>query len=245
MNQVPAGWYPSEGQERYWDGQRWTEHTRPLGTAQRPEASAPRVMSHGPVAASGGHPWYRKSGVIGVAAGLLGLIVGAAAVGSGETDPTTSSEYQAQAKKLAAAEDELASTKGDLSDAQQELETIAGDLPEREEAVKAKDAELDKREDKVAAAEKAVAAREKKVGIVEDQIAANTVAGDGVYKVGTDMKPGTYKTNGKRGCYYAVLNSTDSFDIAVNGNPDGPAFATVSVGQYFEVARCADWVLQQ
>lgn len=36
MGQTPAGWYPSEGQERYWDGERWTEQTRPLGGGSVP-----------------------------------------------------------------------------------------------------------------------------------------------------------------------------------------------------------------
>ncbi len=30
MTQTPAGWYPSEGQERYWDGSQWTDQFRPL-----------------------------------------------------------------------------------------------------------------------------------------------------------------------------------------------------------------------
>jgi hypothetical protein len=36
MSQTPAGWYPSEGQERYWDGETWTEQTRPLGSGAVP-----------------------------------------------------------------------------------------------------------------------------------------------------------------------------------------------------------------
>lgn len=33
MSQTPAGWYPSDGQERYWDGTQWTEQTRPAAAA--------------------------------------------------------------------------------------------------------------------------------------------------------------------------------------------------------------------
>ncbi len=35
----PAGWYPDSNQpgtQRYWDGQRWTEHTAPLHTGGAP-----------------------------------------------------------------------------------------------------------------------------------------------------------------------------------------------------------------
>ena len=37
-NGTPAGWYPSEGGERYWDGSAWTEQTRP---AQPPMGPPP------------------------------------------------------------------------------------------------------------------------------------------------------------------------------------------------------------
>ena len=34
--QTPAGWYPANGVERWWDGNAWTEHTRPLPSAAPP-----------------------------------------------------------------------------------------------------------------------------------------------------------------------------------------------------------------
>lgn len=54
------------------------------------------------------------------------------------------------------------------------------------------------------------------------------------------MKPGQCKTTGESGCYYAILNSTDTSDIADNNNIDGPAFVTVRTGQYFQTSGCAD-----
>ena len=36
---TPAGWYPdpqAEGQQRYWDGNAWTEHQAPLVQPQQP-----------------------------------------------------------------------------------------------------------------------------------------------------------------------------------------------------------------
>jgi hypothetical protein len=80
---------------------------------------------------------------------------------------------------------------------------------------------------------------------MEKTIHENTVAGDGMYRVGVDMKTGTYKSNGSSGCYYAVLNSSDTEDIATNNITDGPAFVTVVPGRYFETRGCADWTLQQ
>ena len=40
----PANWYPDPevpGQQRYWDGTRWTEQRAPMGEQQHPVASAP------------------------------------------------------------------------------------------------------------------------------------------------------------------------------------------------------------
>jgi hypothetical protein len=39
--QTPAGWYPANGVERWWDGNAWTDHTRPLAGAVPPPAAAP------------------------------------------------------------------------------------------------------------------------------------------------------------------------------------------------------------
>lgn len=39
--QTPAGWYPEGGVERWWDGNAWTSHTRPLPGAVPPQMAAP------------------------------------------------------------------------------------------------------------------------------------------------------------------------------------------------------------
>jgi hypothetical protein len=36
--QTPAGWYPANGVERWWDGNAWSDHTRPLPGAVPPSA---------------------------------------------------------------------------------------------------------------------------------------------------------------------------------------------------------------
>ncbi len=43
-NRVPAGWYPDQnmaGTERYWDGQRWTEHVQPVTPKPAPSYEPP------------------------------------------------------------------------------------------------------------------------------------------------------------------------------------------------------------
>lgn len=39
--QTPAGWYPEGGVERWWDGNAWTSHTRPLPGAVPPTPPPP------------------------------------------------------------------------------------------------------------------------------------------------------------------------------------------------------------
>jgi predicted nucleotide-binding protein len=59
----------------------------------------------------------------------------------------------------------------------------------------------------------------------------STVGGDGVYLVGLDIQPGTYRTAGPADehgtCYYALLSSTDTNDIISNNLVKGPATITI------------------
>ena len=194
--------------------------------------------------------WFRRTWVIAVIAGLCGIGIGAASVGA--TDPTTTAEYNAVSKKLstekstrADAEAKLAAAQQQVTTVQQELATKLGDIPAREDAVTKKEAELNDREAALTAKDKEVTKREKAVGLVEKEIAANTIDGEGIYEVGSDIKAGKYKTEGGSDCYYAILNSTDTSDIADNGDVSGPAFVTVRDGQYLELSGCAEWTLQQ
>lgn len=71
-----------------------------------------------------------------------------------------------------------------------------------------------------------------------------TSFGDGIYIVGTDIQPGTYKSTGGSGCYYARLNGFTGTldDILANENTDGPAIVTIAVGDKgFKSARCGTW----
>lgn len=186
--------------------------------------------------------WYRRTWVIAVITGLLGIGIGAASSGSPEV--TQSAEYKSVAKQRDDARADLASKDDELAKAQADLKSIAGDLPEREAAATKKEAELSSREADVKAREAAVKKRENAVSKTEQLIEDNTLPGDGLYEVGSDIKAGTYKTKGAPGCYYAILNSSDTSDIADNNNTDGPATVSVRNGQFLELSGCDDWVLQ-
>ncbi|MFD0328325.1 hypothetical protein ACFQZC_08960 [Streptacidiphilus monticola] len=79
--------------------------------------------------------------------------------------------------------------------------------------------------------------------------AAFSVAGDGEYLVGEDMKPGTYKTKGPAdaaipNCYWERdKDSSGSFSsIIANDNLSGTGRVTVRKGEVFKTNGCQDWV---
>ncbi len=73
---------------------------------------------------------------------------------------------------------------------------------------------------------------------------SKTRFGDGMYIVGTDIAPGTYKNTGDTGCYYARLsgfgNTTD--DIIANNNTDNTAIVTIAASDKgFQSDGCGMW----
>ncbi|MBB5640953.1 hypothetical protein [Cryobacterium roopkundense] len=104
----------------------------------------------------------------------------------------------------------------------------------------------DKREADLAAAETAQStrateldAREAAVKGAEDVAAANTFAGEGTFRVGADVQPGTYTSDGGSNCYWARLNATGD-DIIDNDLSSGPAVVTVQASDgLIKTSRCA------
>jgi hypothetical protein len=83
----------------------------------------------------------------------------------------------------------------------------------------------------------------------EEQQAPEPSFGDGVYQVGTDIQPGTYRTReGSPGCYYARLGgfSNEMNDILANGVTDAPAIVTIKpTDAGFESLDCGTWSMLQ
>ncbi|MFI9203404.1 hypothetical protein [Streptomyces sp. NPDC053048] len=75
----------------------------------------------------------------------------------------------------------------------------------------------------------------------------STVAGSGMYRVGVDIAPGTYKSTGNKadGCYWerdkdALHDATES--ILANENVAGSGVVTIAAEDaYFKTSGCADW----
>lgn len=93
---TPAGWYPqNDGQQRYWDGQQWTEHFAPGSTdAPVPTAIEPKAK----------RAWYVKKRVL-IPAGIVAVAIFASALGGGgdATEPVSASSPTTSASSEAAA----------------------------------------------------------------------------------------------------------------------------------------------
>ena len=76
---------------------------------------------------------------------------------------------------------------------------------------------------------------------------SNTMFEDGMFIVGTDITPGTYRNTGGQNCYYARLsgfgNTVD--DIIANNNIDTPTIVTIAAtDKGFQSVGCGTWTLQ-
>lgn len=218
-----------------------------------------------PLSAGSAAPWWRRAAVHLVAIGMLGLAIGAGGgvaaarnSSAGEAADArvdaNSAQHRADDAATAAsdAQDEAAAADQRASEAQDAAEAaeseIAGAseqaMAAAEQAVAERATDLDVREQEVGAREDAVSAREEAVGAAEEQQARNTFSGDGTYVIGVDIEPGTYRSDGGSGCYWARLSglSGELSDIITNNISDGPTIVEILGSDAgFTTSRCATW----
>jgi hypothetical protein len=110
---TPAGWYPdpqAEGQQRYWDGNAWTEHQAPLVQPQQPTQptqpawTAPQqgvaYAQTAPVAAKQKRPFWRRTWVLVTAGVIVAFIaIGAASGGGDTTTPSAKGSHNGAAQR--------------------------------------------------------------------------------------------------------------------------------------------------
>lgn len=75
---------------------------------------------------------------------------------------------------------------------------------------------------------------------------ATSIPGDGTYRVGVDIQPGVYRSQGAESCYWARLSglSGSSNDIIANNGAAGPQVVQIAPSDAaFETRRCATWNL--
>lgn len=195
-------------------------------------------------------PWARAKSTVGrwpgafLAAGvsLIALLVIAVSFWVSNFNSAESwkaATYEARSDRdvvqedLTEAESEIQTLQATSDDLQGKVSTLEGEVA----AVAQEAAELDEQ-----AAE--IAQREAAVSKTEDRIAANTIS-EGIWTVGVDIEPGTYRTkDSPYDCYWAIYTSgTNQEDIIQNDIvAGGIPTVTLTKGQDFETSRCGDWV---
>ena len=99
---TPAGWYPDgSGQQRFWDGSAWTEHTQPsegIATNDNATATSAATSTTTMPAASAGNdrPWFKKKRFIIPGVLIALLVIGSAIGGGGSSDDKPSSSAAAE-----------------------------------------------------------------------------------------------------------------------------------------------------
>lgn len=73
--------------------------------------------------------------------------------------------------------------------------------------------------------------------------------GEGMWEVGSEVKPGKYRTNGMREdavlCYWHSAKDTGTDNIIEQGmssKQSEPGIITLEKGQFFKTSGCQDWV---
>lgn len=193
-----------------------------------------------------GRRWLVPTAV-GVVALLVGLGIGAVGAQSSlkEKDDELATVTAERDDYRSQVEDREAQKEADQAAAQRiQAEKDEADRKAAADKAAADKAAADKAAADQAAAEKAAADQAAAAAAAEAQ--KDTIPGSGIFEIGNDKNPGTYKTSGPAGrsCYYAVLSSPNGSgvdNIIDNNIVDGPAIVTLQAGQYFESNGCSDW----
>jgi hypothetical protein len=67
------------------------------------------------------------------------------------------------------------------------------------------------------------------------------ISANGIWLVGTDIKPGTYRATGHGGCYWARLSNLSGSGIIANGLGANQIVTISSSDKAFETQDCGDW----
>jgi hypothetical protein len=211
-----------------------------------PEPGAPDVVSSPPTRRGIlTRQWVRIAGAA-VVAFAIGAGVGGASASKANDKANAAHVAATKARQdLAAAAQQIAVAKGEAANATQVAQNAA-EAAVADELSTGRAVNTTERA-RLAAVGAALAQRKTQLDTRERQIAgaeaaaqANSFGGDGLYLVGSDVKPGTYKAAAAPGCYYARLRSTDTSDVIDNNNIDGPVALTIRPSDFaVEVARCA------
>lgn len=159
--------------------------------------------------------------------GIVAFLVGVGA-GGADTTETAAETPPADTSELDAALEQNQELAAEISVLQDELEAM------EEQVDEARSMKADLR-----AKERKLSQREKDVSGAERQADRNTF-GDGVWQVGTDIAPGTYRAPAGSNCYWAILESPGSDNIRNNGGFSANQTVTLT-DAWFETTGCGEW----
>ena len=170
-----------------------------------------------------------------------------ALIAAQDENSTLTSDKAAVEDDLERTQDDLDDAKDDLAELQDEYDFVTRNLTKMEEDLEGKLAKVDSRlaeldDLEASARQQEAAARDlrreldKELGIVR-----NSKFGDGVWKVGTEITPGIYRASAGSSCYWAILNSADTSNIANNGGFTKNQTVTLTDGKWFETSGCGQW----
>ena len=190
-------------------------------------------------------PWWQRTRNLGIVIAVMGVLLVGAGVGifvaasarSGEADRELADARADIQRERDLARKAIASERAAFEGERDRVSDEIADLKED-----ASDARSDARAQK-----RKLSRLQSQVEGVEQQIEDATVPGDGTFVVGEDIQPGTYKSDGQSGCYWARLSGLggDLGDIIANDNTDGPVTITVAPSDAaLELSGCAEFVRQ-
>jgi Protein of unknown function (DUF2510) len=255
------GWYDDGGRMRWWDGRQWTEHYQPEGvvsatpgadSADQPASSGTddtAVIPAAPTPSTGGalaSPSSRQQKarklvpltalvLSTVGALLVGLVIGGVSGGANAGRANT---------ELTAAQDEMAVLQKEIDGYEAKVQAAEDRVKDVQDAAADREAELADIESELAEREAAVKKREDAVTATETDIEKNKIPGSGTFLVGSDIKPGTYRSVDNSFCYWARLSgvSGDLNDILANDNVEGQALVQIEGSdEAFETNGCNEW----
>ncbi|HEX5496223.1 MAG TPA: hypothetical protein VFX70_16785 [Mycobacteriales bacterium] len=184
--------------------------------------------------------WYRRAWVVAVAAGILGVLLGAAMGMSGSaTSPAAQHQIDTARSAANRADAQRDQARAAQRQAESERDQARGALNDAQAGLTTRKAALDKRKSDLDA-------RERKITDAEKAAKANSFGGDGIYLVGTDIQAGTYKAqpSPSGNCYTEVDRNLDGGldSIMTNNNTSGPVVLQVpSSAKAIKVSGCGDF----
>jgi hypothetical protein len=205
----------------------------------------PSRLEHG---GHGGRPWRRWVAIVGT--GIVAFVAGATAEYLTAPDYTETDEYAAVQAELADRDVALDQRERETKAFEDDVAAIderTAELDQRSASLDEREAELDTRSGELDTRQADLDDREAAVTSAEADYEAGTIPGDGIYLVGTDIKPGSYRGNESgNSCYWARLSGTsgDFSELVTNGISEGPTVVTIaSSDAAFETTRCGEWHL--